>query len=195
MIFRKKYGQISRYHEVDFDNEQYIIKNYVKGNKAIIPIHLENKDELYSKYHPDKLVLNPDLLEYIEKVVYYIPYRFSIVLKISGINFTEEEKIAIVKLLSEHFGMRVHDKRVDIKFNTHKAIILFILGVIILYTSFLLSNIDSIAFITEIVSIAGTFAIWELVNTLWLERSGLKVARLNAGQLACSTIEFEDVNY
>lgn len=192
MKLNKARHQINRYRNIDFDNEEYVIRNYVKGNKAIIPIYLEAKDDLYSKYHPDKLVLNHELLEYIENVVYYIPYRYSIVLKISGVTFSEEEKIEVVKLLSNHFGLHVHDKKVDIKFNTHKAIILFALGLLILYISYLLSGIDSIKFITDVISIAGTFAIWELVNTLWLERNSLKIARLNAGQLACSTIEFDN---
>lgn len=186
--------KIKRYRDFDFDANAYIVKHYVKGEKAIIPIQVGSYQDLFSSYHPDNMVLNPDVMEYIERIVYYIPYQYSVVLEFVNLDLTEEEKIHISELLLHHFGMRAHDKKVDLRFNMHKAMILFIFGFIFLYISYLLSSHAEFKFINDVISIAGTFSIWELVNTLWLERTGIRIASLNAGQLATATIDFKKEN-
>lgn len=185
--------KIKRYHNFDFDTNAYVMKYYIDKEKAIIPIQIREYQELFSIYHPDNIVLNPDIAEYIEQIVYYIPYQYSVVLELRGLELTEEEKIHISSIFSQYFGMRAHDKKVDLRFNARKALVLLLFGFLFLSISYLLSHYMNLKFINDVVSIAGTFSIWELVNTLWLERTSIRVASLNAGQLATSTIAFKTV--
>lgn len=191
-MLKKNTKKIKRYRDYDFDANAYVVKHYVEGEKAVIPITMEQYQDLFSSYHPNDMVLNRDIMEYIERIVYYIPYQYSIVLEFIGPEFTEEEKIHISEALSNHFGLRAHDKKVDLKFNTNKAIILLIFGFVFLYISYLISSYVAFKFINDVVSIAGTFSIWEFVNTLWLERTGIRISSLNAGQLATATIDFKE---
>ena len=181
---------IKRFKKYDFDTEQYIISHYIRGDKAVIPIEFQTIDELFSTYHPRDRAIHPDIVSYIEHIVYYIPYEYSVVLELVGPSLTEEEKIHITTVLYDHFGLQAHDKKVDLKFNMHKAFILFFFGFAFLYLSYLLSSHSEWKFLNDVISIAGTFSIWELVNTLWLERSQIHISSLNAGQLATSTIRF-----
>lgn len=195
MYLKNKHSnKIKRYRDVDFDASAYIVKHYVKGEKAIIPIKIAHYQDLFSPYHPNDYVLNPDIMAYIERIVYYIPYQYSIVLEFIDLEVTEEEKIHISEILSQHFGLRAHDKKADLKFNHHKALTLLMVGLLFLYGSYLLSRYVEFKFINDVISIAGTFSIWEFVNTLWLERTSIRISSLNAGQLATATIDFKKKN-
>lgn len=191
MLRNKKIREhIKRFKKYDFDAEQYIISHYIRGEKAVIPIEFQTIDDLFSLYHPRDRAIHPDIISYIEHIVYYIPYEYSVVLEFIGPSLTEEEKVHITKVLYDYFGLVAHDKKVDLRFNMHKAAILFLFGFAFLYLSYLLSSHSNWKFLNDVISIAGTFSIWELVNTLWLERSQIRIASLNAGQLATSTIQF-----
>lgn len=185
--------KINRYSKYHFDAKSYLIHNYVNEDKAIIPIHINSIDEIYSNYNKNKIELNSELVEYIKNITYYIPYQYSIVFEIDGVNFTDEEKVQIASSLKDYFGMAVYDKRVELKFNNKKAKFLLITGIIILCISFLISGNDVFLFIKEILSIIGTFAIWEFVDTVWFDRTVKKTDVLNAAQVATATIDFIDI--
>ena len=192
MRLKKIKRQLAKYGKADFDMDHYLVKNYIVDDRAIIPITLQSKEELFVDYDTKKLVINPDIIHYIESIVYYIPYEYSIVLSILGVTFTDDEKEQVVEALDSQFGLVAHDKKVDLHYNDRKALILFVLGFLILSISYFLQQHSNLKFIFEIVSIAGTFSIWEFVDTLWFDRTSLRFASLNAGQLACAKITFEE---
>jgi len=184
--------QLQKYRKADFDVKQYLMKYYIEENRAIIPIKISKKEELFSSFDPNQIVISPEIISYIEEIVYYIPYQYNIVLNFVGVEFEESEKEQIVEALSSRFGLVKHDKKVDLDYNDKKAIILFVIGFVILYLSYFLLKDDSQRFIYDVVTIVGTFAIWEFVDTVWFDRTSLKVANLNAGQLAIAKVTFEE---
>lgn len=184
--------QLKKYRNADFDIKQHLMKYYIEDEQAILPIHISKKEDLFSSFDPNHLLINPEIISYIEQIVYYIPYQYSIVLKFSGLSFTKKEKEQLVKAFTSTFGLVAHDKKVDLYFNDKKALILFTLGFVILYLSYFLLKDESLRFVYDVVSIVGTFAIWEFVDTIWFDRTNLKIANLNAGQLAVAKITFEE---
>ena len=182
--------KIKRYSNYRFDAKSYLLHHYVKDEKAVIPIHVTSIDDLFCSYSKNKVELNPELVSYIEDVTYYIPYEYSIEFELDGTLFSDDEKAMITASLKDYFGMLAYDKKVELKYNTKKAITLFTTGIIVLCISFLMSGGYGIGFLKEVLSIIGTFAIWEFVDTIWFDRSSKKIDVLNAGQVAVATIDF-----
>ena len=81
---------------------------------------------------------------------------------------------------------------VELNYNAKKAIKLFVVGSIVLAISFMIRTLQYTNYVSEILSIIGTFSIWEFVNTIWFERKEKRVNKLNAGQLSVCTVTFQE---
>lgn len=185
-------NKTKQYLKENYDSKLYINRHYIKDEKAVIPIHINNIGELYVSYDSQRQIFNPDMISYIEDIAYYIPYDYSIVLEFSGISFTEEEKAQLMENVTDQFGMKTHDMDVELNYNTKKAMKLFLIGSIVLAISFIIQTMNYTAYISEILSIIGTFSIWEFVNTIWFERKEKIIDKMNAGQLSACTVAFKD---
>ena len=151
---------------------------------------MEALSDIYSQYDKENRVLNEDLVSYIEQIAYYIPYQHSIVLEFEGMTFSEEEKATLVDVITDQFGLVTHDMSVELRYNTVKSINLFLIGCLVLALSFFLRDIEHMNYFSEILSIIGTFSIWEFVNTIWFERKMKKIDKMNSGQLSSCTVTF-----
>ncbi len=185
-------NKTKQYLKENYDSKLYINRHYIKDEKAVIPIHIHDIGELYVSYDLQRQIFNPDMISYIEDIAYYIPYDYSIVLEFSGISFTEEEKAQLMENVTDQFGMKTHDMDVELNYNTKKAMKLFLIGSIVLAISFIIQTMNYTAYISEILSIIGTFSIWEFVNTIWFERKEKIIDKMNAGQLSACTVAFKD---
>ena len=185
-------NKTKQYLKENYDSKLYINRHYIKDEKAVIPIHIHDIGELYVSYDSQRQIFNPDMISYIEDIAYYIPYDYSIVLEFSGISFTEEEKAQLMENVTDQFGMKTHDMDVELNYNTKKAMKLFLIGSIVLAISFIIQTMNYTVYISEILSIIGTFSIWEFVNTIWFERKEKIIDKMNAGQLSACTVAFKD---
>ena len=104
--------------------------------------------------------------------------------------FSEEEKATLVDVITDQFGLVTHDMSVELRYNTVKSINLFLIGCLVLALSFFLRDIEHMNYFSEILSIIGTFSIWEFVNTIWFERKMKKIDKMNSGQLSSCTVTF-----
>ena len=145
--------KIKRYLKANFDTKLYISKHYIKDEKAIIPIHVEKLEDIYTSYGNYQSVLKQEFISYIMEIAYYIPYEYSIVLEFEGIKFTIEEKENLVKNISEQLGLITHDTEIELKYNARKALKLFLIGSMILLLSFILEHLSIITSIAPLVNI------------------------------------------
>lgn len=185
-------NKTKQYLRENFDSKLYMNQHYIKDEKAIIPIYITNIDDIYISYDEQKQVLRPELIAYIEDIAYYVPYDISIVLEFSGYSFKEEEKVKLMENITNQFGMKTHDMEVELNYNAKKAIKLFVVGSVVLAISFMIRTLQYTNYVSEILSIIGTFSIWEFVNTIWFERKEKRVNKLNAGQLSVCTVTFQE---
>ena len=185
-------NKTKQYLKENFDSKLYMNQHYIKDEKAIIPIYIKNIDDIYISYDEQKQVLRPELISYIEDIAYYVPYDISIVLEFSGYSFKEEEKVRLMENITNQFGMKTHDMEVELNYNAKKAIKLFVVGSIVLAISFMIRTLQYTNYVSEILSIIGTFSIWDFVNTIWFERKEKRVNKLNAGQLSVCTVTFQE---
>lgn len=193
VLDKKWIRRVKTFNEIDFDDQAYIDRQYIDGNRAIISLRLENVEDmihpLSSKVRP---ILNDAVADYIEKCVGDIPFYYPIIIKVEKENLTDEEEVLVKRLIHDYFGLELSDRIADLEFNRWKSITLLIIGVIIIFLSFVLMNLGLSSFLVEMVSIFGTFAFWEFADSFVLERNELKIKKLNAGQLATARIIFSE---
>ena len=156
--------------KIKFREADYIEKHYIKDGKAVIPIHLNNINELYMKHDHKKLALSDEVCNYIEEIAYIIPLKYPIVLEIYCPEISEEQQLRIKKVIKNNYGMEIDDRDYDIHVANRKCISLFFMGLVFMLLSFALHN-KVTQFVVEFFSIAGWVALWEMFEVLMLNNS------------------------
>ena len=175
--------------KIKFREADYIEKHYIKDGKAVIPIHLNNINELYMKHDHKKLALSDDVCDYIEEIAYIIPLKFPIVLEIYCPEISEEQQLRVKKVIKNNYGMEIDDRDYDIHVANRKCISLFFMGLVFMLLSFALNN-QVTKFVVEFFSIAGWVALWEMFEVLMLNNAAKRTERLYKLQLYDSEIRF-----
>lgn len=185
-------NRIKKYSKAEFNEQEYLKKQYInEEGKAVIIIKIENVEDIYSVYSvKDKEILSKYVSSYIEDCAYNIPVIVPIKLVFDLKDKSKlEEAEKIKRVCRENFGMINSDKEMDIKLNYYKMIRLATVGILTLLASYIFSKFLENSIIYELISVAGTFAIWEAVNCFVIEKRALNVEKINAGQLAIAEIE------
>lgn len=175
--------------KIKFREADYIEKHYIKDGKAIIPIHLNNINELYMKHDHKKLALSDEVCAYIEEIAYIIPLKYPIILEIYCPEISEEQQLRIKKVIKNNYGMEIDDRDYDIHVANRKCISLFFMGLIFMLLSFALQG-KVTQFVVEFFSIAGWVALWEMFESLMLNNAAKRTERLYKLQLYDSEIRF-----
>lgn len=175
--------------KIKFREADYIEKHYIKDGKAVIPIHLNNINELYMKHDHKKLALSDDVCDYIEEIAYIIPLKYPIVLEIYCPEISEEQQLRVKKVIKNNYGMEIDDRDYDIHVANRKCISLFFMGLIFMLLSFALQG-KVTQFMVEFFSIAGWVALWEMFEVLMLNNAAKRTERLYKLQLYDSEIRF-----
>lgn len=185
--------EIEKYKKAKFDKSQYISNYHLdrEGN-AVVRIKLPDFDGAFSPFSPAGYeVASADLTDYIDGVVYNIPLAHPIILQVNCRADGEQQQL-LRRVLHDFYGLRAADKQHDLRINSVKGWGLFIVGAAMLIFSYTLVSAGFGQFFTDFMNIAGTFALWEAVNTALLERKVIKVELLNAGQTLSAQIIFEE---
>lgn len=175
--------------KIKFREADYIEKHYIRDGKAIIPINLNNINELYMKHDHKKLALSDEVCAYIEEIAYIIPLKYPIILEIYCPEISEEQQLRIKKVIKNNYGMEIDDRDYDIHVANRKCISLFFMGLIFMLLSFALQG-KVTPFMVEFFSIAGWVALWEMFESLMLNNAAKRTERLYKLQLYDSEIRF-----
>jgi len=174
---------------IKYNEENYINKNYVVNGKAIIPVLLENTDDLFMKHDYKKYELADDVCKYIEEIAYMIPLNTDIVLEIHCPQVDEDTKTSMIKAVKNNYGMEIDDVDYDLaKVNT-RSLIYGIIGIIILVINLLTEKYIG-AVLSNFICVVWWVAIWEMVELQTIDKSDLKWKRLNHQQLYDAQITF-----
>lgn len=169
--------------------DEYIAREY--ADAVCIDVNLYAGFDLFEGLSMGRQrELNRDLYDFIDAKLYPIPLKYPVTLRFHGGGLTDEEREWVRSALQEHYALILLDKALDLKINLAKLLSLSLLGVFLLGAWFA-SQLSSIQpLFTEILSIAGTFSLWEAVDLWLLERASLKRERRNAGQAVNSQVVF-----
>ena len=104
--------------------------------------------------------------------------------------FDDDHKEIIKELVKENYYLDFQEKKREYKFLKLKTIALAIFGLIILSSYFRIKFMNSRVIFSEILSIVGTFSLWEAANSYLIESRYLKSDIRKIGRMAISEIIF-----
>ncbi|MBS5933388.1 MAG: hypothetical protein KIC94_11005 [Clostridiales bacterium] len=189
---RRMVKNIRRFENNMLSMERYLEKEYLdEDNNAIIFVNAYDGIEWFDKLSiGNQVTLNQDIYDFIDRKAYYIPIRYPIIIQFVNVDLNEKEQNQIIRLIKEHYTSILNDKRIDLHYNFITILSLFTLGIILLIIYFTINMAEVGEIISEVLSIAASFALWEAVDYFLLERKDISKERLNAGQLSISEIRF-----
>jgi len=174
---------------IKYNEENYINKNYVVNGKAIIPVELEDKNDLFMKHDYKRYELSDDVCKYIEEIAYMIPMDMDIVIEIHCPKVNEDTKTKMIKAIRNNYGMDIDDADYDISKVNKRSVIYGLIGLLILVINLITEKYIG-AVLSNFICVVWWVAIWEMVELQTIEKSDLKWKRLNYQQLYDSEITF-----
>ena len=155
-----------------------------------VDIHV-NVETLYNPLSlPGQRQLDSALYEFIEEATNLLAYLVPIRLVLHGV--PREAQADVPKIVRQHYEARLQDHLWDKRTNTLKTIVFSIFGVVVLalYLALAITREDTVTL--EILSVVGSFSLWEAADCYLLERRDIHQDMLNTAQLMTMEIAFED---
>lgn len=161
-----------------------------KDGYAVVDVNITEETQLYD---PLSLKGNKDLsgeiYDYIDAQTNVIPSAVPLRIRFHG-DIAEEEREPIRQMMHRHYTMRSFDNAWDLAANLKKMILLSIFGAIVLAIYLYFAISENHVFMTEILSIVGSFSLWEAADAFLLERPHLRREGRNIEQSLNQKIEF-----
>ena len=174
---------------IKYNEENYINLNYVVDGKAVIPVELENTNDLFMKHDYKKFELSDDVCKYIEEIAYMIPMDMDIVIELHCSKVDDDTKKKMVKAIRNNYGMDIDDADYDIARVNRRSFIYGLIGLLILVINLITEKYIG-AVLSNFICVVWWVAIWEMVELQTIEKSDLKWKRLNYQQLYDAEITF-----
>ena len=130
MIYKRPY--LIKKKNIGHVEKGYIEKNYMKGEKAIIPIQLEKPEDLYMKYDYKKIRLSESVCNYIEKIVNMIDSDIDIILEIHCPTIEEKMQKEMIKTIKNNYRLEIEEIHRNQQEEDHKSRILLVAGIVLL---------------------------------------------------------------
>lgn len=156
----------------------------------IIDIIIKDKEDIYNNFNSSKLSSELGNYIYNQSVGYPIKEDLRINIKIED-ELTKNEKNDIVDMIREYFGLSIRETLIYYKYNNFKKMVLFILGIILIYISHFVGTINDFL-ISEVFLIIGWVAIWEVFENILLVESKKKFKLKQLKKLVKCKISFEN---
>lgn len=189
--YRKTNLKIKSYSKMMPSMKEYIKSEHLDNdNCAVIYVNIDDGFELFNKLSvKNQLTLNDEIFNYIESKAKHISIEYEVKINFIG-KFNDDNKEIIKELVKENYYLDFQEKKREYKFLKLKTIGLTIFGLIILSLYFRIKYINSRAIFSEILSIVGTFSLWEAANSYLVESRYLKSDIRKIGRMAISEIIF-----
>ena len=175
---------------IKYNEKSYINKNYIVNGKAVIPVLLENVDDLFMKHDYKKFELSYDVCKYIEEIAYMIPMNTDIVIEFHCPEVDEDTKKSMIKAVKNNFGMDIDDADYDIAKTNRISLVYGLVGLILLIINLLTEKYIG-PVLSNFICVVWWVAIWEMVELQFMEKANLKWKRLNYQQLYDAQITFK----
>lgn len=165
--------------------------NFNDNGRARIDVDLTDA-ELYAPMSRGRLRrLNDEIFEHIEYTANLLPSLVPLRVVFYGVEPDSQEQARVRELYVRHYRVAMQDKLRDRRRNTGKMIYMILVGVVFLaiYLILALNSEDNI--FLEILSIIGSFSLWEAANCFLLERRDIQRELMAVAQFLTAEIVFE----
>lgn len=186
--------RLAYYKKQPLDLQAYVARNYeINDNRVTISLQVSKFEDLLSPWSStQQIFLNASFLADLESYVEPIPKYLLLTLELAISNLTPQQKQLLTQELQDYYAFKLYQVQQKQALNKRKVIGLTILGFLLLVGYFFLELLTSTRFFTEFLSIAGTFALWEVADFWFLERNALKMDVLILGQLATMNLSIHE---
>ena len=175
--------------QIKYNEENYINKNYMFNDKAVIPVELETVDDLFMKHDYKKYEMSDDVCKYIEEIAYMIPLDVDIIIELHCPEVDNDKKEKMIKAIKNNYGMEIDDIDYDLSRVNNKSIIFCLVGLIILIINLITEQYIG-PVLSNFICVVWWVAIWETIELQTIEKADLKWKRLNHQQLYDAEITF-----
>ena len=175
--------------QIKYNEENYINKNYMVNDKAVIPVELETVDDLFMKHDYKKYEMSDDVCKYIEEIAYMIPLDVDIIIELHCPEVDDEKKQRMIKAIKNNYGMEIDDIDYDLSRVNTKSIIFCLVGLIILIINLITEKYIG-PVLSNFICVVWWVAIWETIELQTIEKADLKWKRINHQQIYDAEITF-----
>lgn len=159
----------------------------IHDNTAVIYVHADSPEDLYQPLSWGmQKDLSDEVYSYLDDRIYYIPIRYDLEICFLCDSMNPETEQELKKMVQKHYNCILRDKILDERISNYKIIAMVLIGCFFLAISFAVDT--GIALLNEFLSIAGTFALWEVVDIWFLEKKQIRTEKQNAIQSAAASV-------
>lgn len=165
---------------------EHINREYMEDGKAVIHVNVQ---ELYNPLSMGNMrQLNGDIFDYIEQSANLLPSMVPIRAVLHGV--AEEDRKQVPDLFRLHYRLVAQDRLWDQRMNRWKMFYMTGVGLIFIlaYLFFAFRQEDDL--FLEILSVIGSFSLWEAANCFLIERREINKALNETAQFLTMEIAF-----
>lgn len=192
-VFKERLMALKKDIHGKYSDKRYVEQRLQPDNTVKIDVNIPDDLELFDPLAPDEYAqLNPEILRYIEDQAYFVPAEYDLTINFVGKSLPQDKRTRLENALHDHYNMQVYDKLDDIKNNRRLGIFLLAFGAIALGVYFFMTLFEKNLLFNEIVSIVGTFSVWEAVDCWLIGGHHTKTELRNAMQMALLKVTFTE---
>ena len=171
----------------------YLKEEYMDADGCgVIDVCLYEGLELYDPLSCGRqLELNPDIYGFIEQKANLLPAQVPLRICFHG-RVSPEDQEQIRRLMAEHYRIALQDRTWDLRSNLWKLLGMVAVGVVFLSMYFFFALREDDGLFLELLSVIGSFALWEAADCFLLERRAINRDMMNIAQHMTQEVVFRD---
>ena len=135
--------------------------------------------------------LNPEIYDFIGQKANLLPALVPLRICFHG-RVPPEDQEQIRRLMTEHYSIELQDRMWDLRSNRHKLTGMVAVGVVFLSLYFFFALREDDGLFLELLSVIGSFALWEAADCFLLERRAITRDMMNIAQHMTQEVVFPD---
>ena len=176
-------GTLRRYLDEEYMNDEGV---------GVIDVCLSEGLELYDPLsYGRQRELNPEIYDFIGQKANLLPAQVPLRICFHG-HVPPEDQEQIRRLMAEHYSLELQDRMWDLRSNRHKLIGMVAVGVMFLSLYFFFALREDDGLFLELLSVIGSFALWEAADCFLLERRAITRDMMNIAQHMTQEVVFPD---
>ncbi len=192
-VFKKRMLALKDNVQKKYSNKKFVEERLQKDNTVRIDVNLPEDMDLFDPLAPAEYgQINPEILRYIDDQAYFVPTEYDLTVNFVGRELTKQQQSKLTAALHDHYNMQVYDKLDDIRNNRKLGIFLLVFGIVALAAYFFITIFAENLVFHEVISIVGTFAIWEAVDCWLINGRQTKLELHNSLQMAMLKVTFAE---
>lgn len=190
-VEKRRITSLKENFDKKYSNKRFVERRLQSDGTVQIDVVLPEDFNVEAPLAPSAYgLLNSEIYNYIDEQVYFVPSEYDIKVNFTGKQIPTEEQIQISESLHDHYNLQVYDKLDDIRRNRLLGIFLLAFGALALALYFFLRLSNNNLLVLEIISIVGTFSVWESVDCWLINGHERKIELNNALQMALTKVLF-----